>query len=153
MKKFSCLLFVICLLSVFAKAQACGYGQGRISVFNGKDQPLNKFKITFYDVDGFDFSNKPKVIRAEFIGNGWDIYLDKKEAESFIKKRKPFTNEWFSDPKIVYYKDNTFNYRTLENGGALVITKITAKSYHNFYFISPVFSGCFYGNKIILKKK
>jgi hypothetical protein len=153
MKKLVLLICVTCLSVTFAKAQACGWGHGQIAVFNQKNKPIKKFKITFYELQGFDFTNKTKVTRVEYQANGWDIYLTKTEAEDFIKGKEPFSYEWDSDKKIVYYEGNIYNYRTIENSGKTVLAKISAKRYENYYFISPVFRGCSYYNRITLKKK
>jgi len=152
MKKFAFLFFIISFTATFAQAQACGWGRGTIAVFDEQNNPITNFKISFYSLGNFDLSNKTKVQRVEYQLNGWDIYLNRKEAEDFIKDKEPTTQEWDSDSKIVYYKENTYNYRTMENGGGSPIVKISAEGYENFYFISPVFLGCGYYNKIVLKK-
>lgn len=153
MKILLFLTCLLCFLNSFAEAQACGYGRGQITVFDEKKLPIKKFKVTFYDLNGFDYSDKPKVVRNQQVRNGWDVYIKDEEAEAFIKGKKAFEYNWFSDPEIVYYKDNTYNYRTIENGGAPVITQVSARGYKSFYFISPVFSDCGYFNQITLMKK
>lgn len=153
MKKLIILICIIFVLATFVNAQACGWGRGQISVFNEKSEPIKNFKIVFYELRGFDWSNKKKITRVELSENGWDIFLTESVAEDFIKNKEPFSYSWDDDREVVFYKENTYNYRTLENAGNTVLVKISAKEYENFYFISPVFLGCYYYNKITMKKK
>lgn len=157
------LLFISFILIFPASgiAQLCTFGRGQIEVVNKKKEPVKDFKVDFYSLENFDLSNRKKIMRVEYVSNAWDIFLTRKEAEKYIAEKSAFNvfserfqlDEKEKKDSVIYYRDNIYNYRTLLNFAAPVLIKISARKYKKFYFISPAFSGCYYYNKITLKKK
>ena len=116
--------------------------------------------MDFYFLENFDLSDRKKIIRNKDVSNAWDIFLTRKEAEKYIADKSPFSafaEIYGIDEKeinsVIFYRDNTYNYRTMGKGYSPLLVKISAHRYKNFYFISPVLAACAYYNKITLKKK
>ena len=160
LKLYFLLLLYIFIFTVNGFAQACGFGHGRFEVIGTKAEPIKNFIVNFYSTEGFDLSDKKKVIRVENEGNGWDIYPTEKDAEKFIAGKSPFnvyssmfrTEDKEKADSIIFYKDNFYNYRTIELYGTPFLVKISAKDYENFYFISPVFGGCYYQREVTMSR-